>query len=331
VTRVEIKPEHRVRERAVQRIFVLDAVATAGMLIFAILADSLTMIAEGVRGFLLLTVELIALITLRRIHRGRFAEYDFGTGKIERLVNVAIAAGLFVAAISIARNAFARLDHQPSSSAVYFVIAALFVEYNVIINVYGMISFLRVNQEQPSIIVESQIAARSARTTASVIVFVIALLSGVIPDPTVGNFLDVVGTGIVCVLMVRIGMQQLRESLPDLLDRALPDVTQRHIYRVLADNYAGYDDVVAVRSRRSGEHLLVEVELGFRKETTMAQVTALQDRLAEQIRSGLPEARLHVVPALTRWGPGHDPRLSLRQVMGRTMARTFGGPADATD
>ena len=211
------------------------------------------------------------------------------------------------------------------------MIAVLFIEYNVVVNIYGMISFLRANQGKPSIILESQISARSARTTASVVVFVIALLGGIIRDPTVGNFLDLLGTGFVCVLMAKVGIQMLRESVPDLLDRALADPTQREIYRVLAENFARYDDVVAIRSRRSGDQLLVEAELGFRDDTTMAQVAALQDHLEEQLRAALPNARLHVVPAVTRWAPGRDPRLSLRQVMGRTMARKFSGPADATD
>src|SRR6185503_13351987 len=217
-----------------------------------------------------------ALNTLRGIHRGRFAEYDYGTGKIERLVNVSIAGALLLAAIWIGWNATHRIDHEPSSSAVFFAVAILFVEYNVIVNIYGMIRFLRAQREAPSIILESQLAARSARTTASIVVFAIALLGGVTPDPTVGNFLDLAGAGLVCVLMTRTAVQMLRESLPDLLDRALPDLTQREIYRVLAENFAGYDDVVAVRSRRSGNQLLIEVELGFRKDTTMAQVTLLQ-------------------------------------------------------
>ena len=301
------------------------------MLMFAFLADSLTMIAESVRGVLMLMIELIALVTLRRIHRGSFAEYDFGTGKIERLVNVAIASGLLIAAVLIGLNASTASTTSRRARRVFFVIAVLFVEYNVVVNVYGMISFLRANRGRPSIILESQISARGARTAASFVVFVVALLGGVIPDPTVGNFLDLLGTAFVCVLMARVGLQMLRESLPDLLDRALPDTTQRQIYRVLAENYAGYDDVVAVRSRRSGEQLLIEVELGFLKHTTMEQVATLQERLSEQLRAVLPEARLHVVPAVTRWGTGRDPRLSLRSVMGRSLRRTFGGPADATD
>ena len=326
---VEIKPEHREREAAVTRVLVLDLIAAIGMLVFAVLADSLVMIAEIVRGLFTFSIEVIALITLRRIHRGQFAEYDYGTGKIERLVNVTIAAGLLSAAIWIAWVALGRLDHEPSSSALFFAIAILFFEYNVIVNVYGMVCFLRAHRNAPSIILESQIAARGARTTASVVVFVIALLGGVIPDPTVGNFLDILGAGFVCILMARIAMQMLRESLPDLLDRALPDLTQRAIYRVLAENFAGYDDVVAVRSRRSGDQLLVEAELGFRKDTTMAQVAALQERLGQELRSALPNAHLHVVPAVTRWAPGRDPRLSLRQVMGRTMARKLGGTGES--
>ena len=134
-------------------------------------------------------------------------------------------------------------------------------------NLYGLVAFARANRGQPSTIVESQISARAVKTFSTFVVFLILLAEGVIPDPTVSNMVDILGSFLVCVVMVRTAVQQLRESMPDLLDRSLSDATQVEVYRVLADNFDRYDDIVAVRSRRSGRELLIDVELGSRRRS----------------------------------------------------------------
>jgi divalent metal cation (Fe/Co/Zn/Cd) transporter len=300
-------PHQRERERAVLDVILLDVVGGFGVLIFGLLDDSLTLIADGTRGVLLLFVEVYAWIMLRRIHRGRFSEYDFGTGKIERVVNVAIALGLLVAVASIVVGGFFRVDHQPSSSALLFATAVFFAEFNLLVNLYGLVAFARANRDQPSIIIESQISARLVKSLSSFAVFLILLASGVIPDPTVSNFLDILGSFFVCIVMARTAMQQLRESVPDLLDRSLADDVQVDVYRVLAANFDRYDDVVAVRSRRSGRELLIDVELGFGKDATVEQLTALGSRLTDEVRARLPDARVKVVPSLSRWLAVEDP------------------------
>src|SRR5262245_7726726 len=80
----------------------LDAVMIAAYTMAAILAGSLTMLAELIRGVLMTAIEVVALMVMRRIHRGRTAVFEFGSGKLEQLVNLLIAGGLLGGAAWIA-------------------------------------------------------------------------------------------------------------------------------------------------------------------------------------------------------------------------------------
>lgn len=56
------------------------------------------MLAELLRGGLLLTVAGFSLRTLRRAHRGLIVDYDYGIGKLKRALSGLVAALLFCAA-----------------------------------------------------------------------------------------------------------------------------------------------------------------------------------------------------------------------------------------
>jgi len=300
VTERALLPHEREREREVVRVLLLDALAAAGLLIFGFLADSLTLIADAVRGNLAFLVEIYAWMTMRWIHRGRFAEYEYGTGKIERLVNVAIALSLAGAAAWIGWSALSSLHDQPPSSSLFFAAGLGIAQYNLGVNIYGLIRFVRSNEDRPSLILESQIDARFVKVVSSFVVFVVMVASNLVPDPAVGRFLDVLGSLFVCVIMVRSAVSQLRESIPDLLDRSTSDATQHAVYGALVDSFADYEDVLDVRTRRSGGEVFVEVRLAFDEAATMAQMAQVQTRIADRVREALPDAHVSVLAALSK-------------------------------
>ncbi|HVS03482.1 MAG TPA: cation transporter [Thermoanaerobaculia bacterium] len=301
-------PHQRARERAVLLVIVLDVFGAAGVVVFGALAGSLTLLADGLRGNLLNLVEVYAWVTMRRIHRRQFVDYEFGTGKIERLVNVAIALSLLAAAAWVVWMALVHAGGAPPSSALFYAVGLLFAELNLAINLYGLVSFVRANEGDPSLILSSQIDARMVKTLSTLVVVGVVVASGLIPDPTVGSFLDAVGSLFVAAIMVKTAARQLRESLPDLLDRTLTDPNQHAVYRVLAENFHAFDDIVDVRSRRSGQQLFVEIQLGFSAETTMERAAMVQRSIAEQVRTALADAQVSVVPVLSRWQ--HPPATS---------------------
>ncbi len=297
----ELLPHERERERALLLLVSLDYFAAFGLLLFGYLSDSLTLGADGLRAFLLITIDVFALVVLRRIHRHRFTEYEFGTGKLECLVSVAVGLGMYAAAIWILFSAFHRLDGQAPASPLSVAMGIAFADGNLGLNVYGLYRLYRANRAAPAVIMRAQVRSRLAMTISSSIVFVVVLASVSVPDPTVGNSLDVLGSVFVSVIILSIGTSMMRESLPDLLDKSIGPQDQLLLYRTLAQHFESYDDIIGVRSRRSGRQPFVDVELGFADDAAIGDIARRSHAIAEDLRGLLRDAQVRVLPVVSRW------------------------------
>lgn len=95
-----MSPAERARERAVAIAVLADLALCGPFVAVAIWSGSLTMIADGVRGTLLICVGLVSYATLRNINRRRTGNFEYGTAKLEQAVSILIAMMLVVAACS---------------------------------------------------------------------------------------------------------------------------------------------------------------------------------------------------------------------------------------
>jgi ferrous-iron efflux pump FieF len=277
----------RRRERAVALTVVLDLLLLAPYVAVGILAASWTMIAEATRGGLLIVVGIISLLALRRIHRGRTGNYEYGVGKLEQTIASMIAALLLLAAGMILWRVALMEPSQPPDRLMA-IVAVVFVVINLALNTTQAVSLHRASRDHASIIVTAQCRARIAKAIGSLVVVACVAFGMFVDDPLLARRADQIGAVSVVCLMVASGVGMLRESLPDLLDQALPEPEQRAINRVLARHFAAYDDLGRVRTRRSGNVLHVEITLRLPSATSLAAATSLADTMQEELRREIP-------------------------------------------
>lgn len=294
--RAVLTPEQREKEQTLFRAIWLDASTYVFVLVAAISSGSLTMMAELPRGGLLFVIEIITVITLCRSHRGKFADFEYGIGKIERVISIMIAAGLFIAALYTTNAMLNRLSQPivlPTSAMILSVAAA---SYNLMINFYCVGSFSRANAQESSLILAAQIRARLVKTVSTAVVVVIVVVATVLPDPKAATIVDAVGTLFVIIYMVAIGIQLLRESLPDLLDRTLPEHEQLLLMHVITEHFDDIQSLGIIKSRRSGGRAFIELELVFATDTPFATVNNLCQRVEQEVVSRIPDAVVSVKP-----------------------------------
>src|SRR5688572_23543944 len=104
-TRQPTPAQHK-QERALALAIWLDFILIIPYCIVALAVGSLAMIAEILRGIPLMIVVAFSLRTLRRIHRGLIADYDYGIGKLERSLSGTAAVLLLGAAGFVVWRAF---------------------------------------------------------------------------------------------------------------------------------------------------------------------------------------------------------------------------------
>lgn len=282
-----INATERQRERAVALAVGMDLLLFIPYSYVAVSAMSWAMIAECLRFGLLLMVGLVSYLTMRRIHRGRMHHYEFGADKLEEGISVIIAVLLLLTA-GLLLWRISGLAPSPKLSPGLAVAAIVLVFTNLAINCGQLYSLYRANRHGGSIIVRAQYQARWVKAIASAIVAVPVTITMVADNREFATLADQVGTLIVIIIMVASSISMIRQSLPDLLDRALPEELQQAINRVLARHIDYYEQLGEIRTRSAGNVMHVELELFMDPTKSMADASAAEERMRHALAEELP-------------------------------------------
>ncbi len=291
---VVLAPQQRRRETALLLAAILDGFIGMTLLAVGLLGNSLTCLAESLRGNMMWTIDLVSLAVIRRLHRGRLSGFDFGTGKIEQLCCIAIACGLIVGATWVGYDALQLLAAGHSmATPVGLSLAAVVGAINVFINFVAWEKVRQAARGRPSTIMDAQQRARRARLLSSVVVQITMTSAAVAKDPVLVAWLDAVGALIVCGIMIRAASNLLWESVPDLLDRSTNRVVGP-VIRAAAGNLPAEFTLDGFRSRGTPRAFTVEVALACAETTDIAAIRRIAGALAGELTQALPGAEIRL-------------------------------------
>lgn len=281
----------RQREAAIGFAIAVDAVMLAWLAATAVASGSLTILAELVRGSLMFSLEAIAFLTMRRVHRGRFHAYDYGSGKVEQMANIGIAGSMLVGGLWIVLSAIQdAVSGGGSHSDLGLALAAVFAAVNLYVNFLAWYRVREAARPERSVILEAQLRARWSKALTSIVVFAVLTLAHLVRDHLLVTWLDVVGALVVSYYMVTISLDMLREAVADLLDRTLDEEAQMKIIRALVDEEGAYLHFEGLRSRRAGDHVHIEVALGFDAALPLGEIDRRRRRIEARLASAFEKA-----------------------------------------
>lgn len=286
--------EQRRREAALLLAAILDGFIGLLLLTVGLAGNSLSCLAESVRGFMMWTIDLVSLVVIRRLHRGRLAGFDFGTRKIEQLCSIAIACGLIAGAAWVGYDALQLIAAGHSvATPVGLSLAAVAGAINVFINFVAWEKVRLAARGRPSSIMDAQRKARLARLLSSLVVQATMSGAALAKDPLLVAWLDAVGALLVCGIMFRAAWSLLRDAAPDLLDRSTNHLVgpalQQASRRLPADfTVAGF------RSRGMSRAFTVEVALDCAETTDVAAIRRVGRLLAGELAMALPGVEINL-------------------------------------
>lgn len=272
-TAVAIGADERSKERSILVAVVADSCIITAMLICGLAGGSLTIIAETIRSVLMLLIEVFSFLVMRRVHRATLFDLDFGTGKLERIANLAIAASMLIGSIWIAHSAWGVIaGHRELGTPLGLTIAAMIAGVNTWINVVTYDGMRRAARTGRSVIMQAQLHARMVKLCSSLFVQVTMTVAAVTSDGTVAVWAEATGAFFVAGFILWNAWGMFRTGLPDLLDRSVGEEVQIAINRALATHFDEYALLHRVRTRRSGSAVFIELVLGYDDAVPMAEI-----------------------------------------------------------
>jgi ferrous-iron efflux pump FieF len=291
-------PQELQSERALLSAFAYDLLLIGPYLWVALQVGSLTILGEVLRGALLITVGIISLVTMRRIHRGQTGGYDFGMGKLEQILSLCVAVLLTSSMIFIWVKLINRSPGGTQHITLMNYLAIGLTFANLCANLAPIPPLYKAMKFGKSVLVTTQFRAKITKSIGSVVVTLCVALNQLSSNGVLAFWAERVGVVFVTLVTLYTAYELIKSSLPDLLDHTLAEDLQVKINQVLARHYNNYDALKWCRSRQSGNNIEVYVGLGFAGDMVFAQVARITKAVVDDIETSIPGSRVIVTPVI---------------------------------
>jgi cation diffusion facilitator family transporter len=290
-----------------------------------IFGRSQALLADGIHSAADAVGSVAVLVGLAVARQPADPGHPYGHGKAESVAALAVALLLGLAGVEVAVASAGRLLHPvvaapPAIAALW--VAVLSVAVKEALYRYGRALGLR--RRSPALLSSAEDHRSDALSSLAAVGGILGARLGVpLLDPAAGFF--------VSLFILRWGWLLTVGAIQDLLDaRGEPRTLQR--VEAEAARVAGVAGVQAIRTRRMGSDVLVDLEIGVDASRTLRAAHAVADRVRERVVAGVPEVRdvmVHVNPVESAESRGSQPEGPAlpADAAGRTPAAARAEPA----
>jgi ferrous-iron efflux pump FieF len=244
-------------------------------------AGSLSLIASGLDSAFDAFTSLLSYILLKMSLEPADKEHPYGHARIEPVASLGQALFLFLVAVSLGFVATQRFDqrHEISNSEL-----TLIVSFGCTILTFALWVYLgRVARRSGSSIIAADRLHYFADLASNIIVFVGFLMAKFLPIHNV----DAILTLILCVMILTSVYRIVSDAIRDLVDHHDP-VAEEKITDIITEFYPDALGTSRTRSRRSGRHTAVDLELLTCRQLLFQEVHDIGHRVEKRILKELP-------------------------------------------
>lgn len=263
----------------------------------AVLAsNSMTLFADIVKGINEILATTFALIIIRRVTLGGKFTYAYGMGKFESLTRI-ITGGVMLVSIAILLYftipRFIVPEHFDMDAAAIGIPLMLLVS---ITDSYHWRKNYRLNQKEPSPIMEAQWRLRRAKTFSDLLILFALVLSILLVHYPWAVYIDPIASLVIIGFLLFAGYREISFSLPDLFDKTLEEELQILILKELVGSFEKFDEFHGVRSRRSGARIYIDIYLGVDPEQKVGIMQENIYSLKGSLESLIPGSVVCIIP-----------------------------------
>ena len=288
------------KERSLLVSLIIDFLLFLPDVVAAVLAHSITMLADALKCASELLATLFSWLAYRKIARGRAAYYDYGYGKLENLTGIIVAVVMLVCLGIVLVGALHRLSAPMALHIGGARLGVILMFGGVCTNTWLWAKNYRIARKEHSPIMDSQWRLFRAKAFADAVVFMALLSSLAFKHHSWSFYIDPLASFVVAGFLLFSIYGVVSHSVYDLLDKTLDESVQLIIINRLAAYFDDYKEFHGVRSRRSGNNVFIEIFLEFDGELKMSQAQGIINNMKTDIEKRITNSSVSIVPSVSK-------------------------------
>lgn len=278
--------------------------------VFGILGQSAALIADGVHSLSDLLSDLFVIVAIKMGSREADYEHPYGHRRFETMATVLLGLGLVVIAGGIAWDVAERMLH-PERLMIPRRDTMAIALISILANEWLYQYTKRVGEQTRSkLLLANAWHHRSDAISSVIVLFGIgAVLLGY-------PFADAVAAIIVALMIAKIGLKLVIESINELVDTSLPEPMINEIRRVIKTT-DGVQGIHLLRTRQMGEDAYVDAHIVVDPRITVSEGHMIGDVVRDKLKrefDDVVDVLVHVDPEDDEFKEIDDKPLSRKQV-----------------
>ncbi|MDK2951201.1 MAG: hypothetical protein PWQ77_866 [Kosmotogales bacterium] len=282
--------------------FLANVILTAGKLLAGIFGNSNAMIADGIHSFSDFVSDIVVIFGFRISGKPADANHNYGHGRFETLSSAAISVMLIIAGFSIAYRGFSNLILFFSGNVLeppgIIALVAAFISIGVkeLLYRYTIIVGRKINSQ--AIIAN----AWHHRSDAFSSIATSIGIGGAILLGENWRVLDPIASLLVSILIIKTGINILKDSINQFLDCAV-DIDTRNEIISISKEVEGIMNLHDLKTRKIGDSISMEFHINVLPELSVYKSHKLTERLEMKLRKKFGEKTnisIHVEPYINQ-------------------------------
>lgn len=243
---------------------VVNLFLTAFQVVAGFVSGSQGLIADGIHSLSDLIADFVVLIAVKHSSKEADQDHHYGHQRYENVASLILGSLLVAVGVGMAWSAIGKLESPETIPVVH--VMALWVALGALMAKELLFRYMLSVAERvgSSLLVANAWHARSDAASSLVVALgILGNLMGI-------ELLDPIAALIVGLMVAKMGWSFVSDAIHDLSDRAIPDELMQQIIDEIR-NTPGVLGVHDIKSRKSGDMILLDVHLEIDGERTVRQ------------------------------------------------------------
>ncbi|MBE0436327.1 MAG: cation transporter, partial [Methylomicrobium sp.] len=262
---------------------------------FGILGQSAALIADGVHSLSDLASDLLVITAIKLGAREADFDHPYGHRRYETIATVALGVGLIIVAGGIAYDAMERV-RQPERLLMPEFEAMAIAALSVLTNEWLYQYTKRIAKQTRSKLLLANAWHHRSDAISSIVVII-----GVAGVWVGYEYADAVAAAIVALMIAKIGLSLVIQSVKELVDTSLPESLIREIRRVIKTT-PGVRGIHLLRTRQMGEDAYIDAHIVVDARISVSEGHVIGDAVRQNLKAEFDD----VVDVLVHVDPEDD-------------------------
>lgn len=262
---------------------------------FGILGQSAALIADGVHSLSDLASDLLVITAIKLGAREADFDHPYGHRRYETIATVALGVGLMIVAGGIAYDALERV-RQPERLLMPEFEAMAIAALSVLTNEWLYQYTKRIAKQTRSKLLLANAWHHRSDAVSSIVVII-----GVAGVWVGYEFADAIAAAIVALMIAKIGLSLVIQSVKELVDTSLPESLIREIRRVIKTT-PGVRGIHLLRTRQMGEDAYIDAHIVVDARISVSEGHMIGDAVRQNLKTEFDD----VVDVLVHVDPEDD-------------------------